>query len=85
MRAIPVVAAEATGARLSTPFYLALLAEARAVIGVMVSKETSVLTRDRHAIVAMGEGVGMSQIPAVRERTLGSSGRLIRIGTFPKD
>src|SRR5262249_25156184 len=33
---------------------------------------------------AVGKGVGMAQLPAVRERTIGSSGRLIRIAAMPK-
>jgi len=32
----------------------------------------------------MDKGVGMSQLPAVRERTIGSSGGLIRIAAMPK-
>ena len=32
----------------------------------------------------VGKGVGMSQLPTVRERTIGSSGGLIRIAAMPK-
>jgi hypothetical protein len=32
----------------------------------------------------VGKGVGMSQLPAVRERAIGSPGRLIRIAAMPK-
>ena len=32
----------------------------------------------------VGKGVGMSQLPAVRESTIGSSGGLIRIAAMPK-
>ena len=33
---------------------------------------------------SVGKGVGMSQLPAVRERAIGSSGGLIRITAMPK-
>jgi len=33
---------------------------------------------------ALGEGVGMAQLPAQCERTIGSAGRTIRIATMPK-
>ena len=32
----------------------------------------------------VGKGVGMSQLPAVRERAIGGSGGLIRIAAMPK-
>ena len=35
-------------------------------------------------IKGVGKGVGMSQLPAVRERTIGSSGGLIGIAAMPK-
>jgi len=35
-------------------------------------------------IKGVGKGVGMSQLPAVRERTIGTTGRLIRIAAMPK-
>jgi hypothetical protein len=35
-------------------------------------------------IKGVGKGMGVSQLPAIRERTIGSSGGPIRIATLPK-
>ena len=35
-------------------------------------------------IKGLGKGVGMSQLPAVRERAIGGSGGLIRIAAMPE-
>ena len=113
-----MAAVEATGARVAAPLNLTLLAEALALAGKIEEglaaledpakgrpTGESVLTRERHAIIAIGadggdipgedrghpgmpegvgKGVGMPQLPAQCERTIGSSRGLIRIAAMPE-